>query len=456
MSRATVGAVSAAHRLPAISRWPLVGNLPEFRRDRVALFQRVRRECGDLGAFHLGPRPLVVVSSPELAHAVLVGQADAFEKGPTLTRLARPVIGAGLLSLPTAAHRARRRLVQPAFVAREVAAHLSSMASDASAALDRWPDGARIDLADEMMRLTLRLIGRALFSVDLADAAPELRHALEVLQRWVSGLLERLVPLPLWLPTPDNLRARRAIARLDAMIFGMVKERRAHATPHRDLLSLLVSSRADDGSGGLDDRQIRDEAMTLFVAGHETTAFALTWTLHLIAQHPHVQDRLAAEVDRVLGDRAPTADDLPRLPYTLQVLKEGLRLYPPGHTIGRVARKGLRLGDHAIPAGTIVLVSPLLLHRRADLFAQPDAFDPDRFAPEAEARLTRHAYLPFGLGARGCVGNHFALAESQLVLALIARRIRLSPDCTTHPQPEMMVTLRPSGPVLARITRRRP
>jgi cytochrome P450 len=428
----------------SLSRAPVVGNLLEFRRDRLALFRRLRAECGDLGAFHLGPRRLVVVSSPELAHEVLVTQADAFEKGPTLRRFARPLLGDGLLSVDNAHHRRNRRLVAPAFTPRTIAHHTGIMAEEAERAAARLVAAGTVDLADECMRLTLAIIGRTLFSIDLSDEAAAARDALEAVQRHIDGILRGLVPLPAWLPTAANRRLARALGRLDALIGQLVAQRRAggaQAAPD-DLLSALVFSRDADGSF-LDDRQIRDEAMTLFVAGHETTAFALAWTFHLLIDHPAAGARLDAELATVLAGRAPGWDDLPRLPYTLQLLSEAMRLYPPGHTPGRVAARDVVLGGERLPAGTLVLVSIWLIHRRADLWPEPERFEPERFADERA--LPRHAYLPFSAGPRNCIGARLALAEMQIVLAVLRQRMRLTRATSARIEPEMLVTLRPRG-----------
>jgi cytochrome P450 len=442
--------------IASLSRAPLVGNLLEFRRDRLALFARLRAECGDLGAFHLGPRRLVVVSSPELAHEVLVAQADAFEKGPTLRRFARPLLGDGLLSVDNARHRRNRRLVAPAFTPRTIAHHVALMADEAERSAARLlaagAAGRVVDLADECTQLTLAIIGRSLFSFDLSQDAAAARAALETVQRHIDGILRGFVPLPAWLPTRANRTLARALGQLDALIGRLVAERRRGGPKDApdDLLSALVFSRDADGEF-LDDRQIRDEAMTLFVAGHETTAFALAWTFHLLLDHPDVGGELDRELETVLGGRAPGWDDLPKLPYTLQVLSEAMRLYPPGHTPGRVAARDVILGGERLPKGTLVLVSIWLLHRRADLWPEPERFMPARFVDERA--LPRHAYLPFSAGPRNCIGARLALAEMQIALAVLRQRTRLSRASAAPVEPEMLVTLRPRGGLPVRVSR---
>ncbi len=413
----------------------------------------MRDELGDVGAFHLGPRRVVVVSAPEPARLILADHADAFEKGPSVRIFARPILGEGLISAANQPHRRQRRLVQPPFAPRQVAAYVDAMTDDVDKARATWPDGGEIDLVEEMTHLSLRIIGRTLFSVDLVDEAAELREAIEIVQRHVTGLMRTLVPLPLSVPTPRNRRVRRAVDRLNETILRMIAERRSGERTD-DLLSKLVFSRDSEDGGGFDDRQIRDEVMTLFVAGHETTAYALAWTWLLLCEHPAVYARLLGEVDRALAGRPPRSQDLDRLPWTQQVLKESLRLYPPVHSLGRVSTRALELGPFHLRRGSIVIVSQFLLHRRADLFPDPDAFDPERFSPAREAKLDRFAYLPFGAGPRVCIGNNFAFTESVLILARLAQTVRFELIPGQSIRPEMLVTLRPHPAVRVRVQAR--
>ena len=434
----------------------------EFRRDRIALLRRVRAECGDLGAFHLGPRRVIVASSPELAYQVLVEHAGAFEKGPTVRDFARPLFGDGLITIDNAQHKGRRRTLGPAFSARQLAAYAGAMSDDVTRAADRWAEGAAIELGAEMTSLTLRIVGRALFSVDLASEADPFREALDVLQRHVAGRIKSLAALPLFVPTAENRAVRAAIRRLDETIYRLIAERRAalgrhdHAPPPgADLLTMLVLGRDPDSGGPLSDRQIRDEAMNLLVAGHETTAHALTWTWSLLMRHPDVYAALEREIDEVLPGRAPTPADVPRLRLTIRIFKEALRLYPPVHSIGREASRDVAIGGHRLERGALVIVSAFLIHRRDDLYPRPDDFAPGRFDDDAEARLPRLGYLPFGAGPRVCIGNHFAMMEAIAVLAGVAQRARLSPVSPAAPAPEMLITLRPAGPIGALVRLRR-
>ena len=435
-------AVAGALPAPAVPRMPghwLLGHLLEFRRDRAAVLERAYREHGDMVEIRLFHR-ILVLAAPDLARAVLVDQADAFEKGPVVREYGRAVLGGGVLSCMNAAHRARRRLVAPAFAPRHVARYADAMAQATAEMVERWFAGgpvARLDLADEMMQLALRVVGGALFSIDFGRKGEELSEALETVNRLIARRIEQP-----W--RPPGRPFRRAVAVLDGAIARMIAERRrlGPARAPTDLLSSLVFARDEDGRG-LDDRQVRDDAMTLLVAGHETSATALAWALHLLGGHPEAWRKLRAEAREALGPERPADyDDLERLPYARQVMQEAMRLYPPVHSIGRQAFRDVDLRGVRVPRGRLVIVSTYLLHRRPDLWAQPMAFRPERF----EVAPPAYTYLPFGNGARVCVGNHFATAMGQIVLATIAQRVRL--ESRSDAAPEMLVTLRPTRVVV--------
>jgi cytochrome P450 len=431
---------------------PLVGNLFEFRSRRLELQQRVLRECGDLGVMHIGPVPVHAVSSAELAHQILVEHADAFVKSRGLGKIARPMLGDGLLTSEHELHRRQRKLIAPAFSHRRIGAYATTMADlteRAQAALD---GGAVVDVAHEMMRLTLSIVGKTLFDADVACEADDVGAAITAANHYVSEAVSRL-PTPMWLPTRRNRQARRAIATIDAIIYRLIAARRAAGVDLGDVLSTLVMARDEETGEGMPDRQIRDEAVTLFLAGHETTANALAWSFHLLGRHRDVAERLAAEARAVLGGRSPTMEDLSRLPTALMVLKETMRLYPPAYMVGRQAERDVPLGPYTLRKGATVVVNIYAMHRRADYFAAPDEFRPERFAAEREKLLPRGAYLPFGGGPRICIGNHFALMEGQLILAALAQRLRFEPLDDREVEPEPLVTLRPKGGLPMRVRR---
>jgi cytochrome P450 len=418
----------------------------------VGLLERVARECGPIGAFHLGPRRVVVVSDPDVAHAILVERAAAFEKGPTVRVFLRPLFGEGLIAAKNAPHRRRRRVLQPAFHPRELAGYAASMAADARAACAAIADGQTFDLGAFLNELTLRIVGRALFALDLAREEAELRAVLDRLQDHATRAMRSLAPLPLWMPTPNNRVVRRGRARHDPARAGFIAVQRRRP-PEAPQLTRRLSVVDEDGRG-LSDEEVRDELVTLLVAGHETVASALSWTLALLLTEEDgaVYARLAADVRTALGDAAPGADDLPRLAGCERAMLEAMRLYPPVHSLGRVASEDAHVGSLALGAGDVVVVSTYLMHRRADLFPRPLAFEPTRFA-DGEAGVKKGTYLPFGAGPRVCIGAGFAMMEGVLVLATLLQRVRLERRWGTRPAIEMGVTLRPREPLLVRARR---
>lgn len=411
------------------------------------------REYGEFGRERVGSRRLVLVNSPELAQQVLVEQAEHFVKSPALRVLSRPLLGEGLLTADGELHRQHRRLVAPAFAHQRVLRYAGLMSRHTANAIAEWSDGPRDVLAD-MTRLTLGIVGEALFHADLLGEADELGQAITAAMRYAMRQMRSLFPIPAHWNTPAAVRTRQAIARLDQTILRLIEERRASGGDQGDLLSMLLLASEEDERGlrSLSDRQVRDEAMTLFIAGHETTANATTWALYLLARHPAIQARLQQEVDATLGGRAPEFADLARLPYALQVFKEALRLYPPAYALGRQVDTPVSIGRHALEPGEIVLICPYLLHRDPRYFEDSLAFDPERFTPEREAAIPRFAYLPFGAGRRVCIGNQFALMEGQIILATLASRLSFETLSAQPRQSEAMFTLRPRDgmPLLVR------
>ena len=424
--------------------------------DRVAWIERLGRQYGPFGRERVGQRRLVLVNTPETAHQVLVEKAEHFVKSPALRIISRPLLGEGLLTAEGETHRKHRRLVAPAFAHQRVMRYAGLMSRHTADMADAWPDGRRDALAD-MTRLTLGIVGEALFHADLLGEADELRQSITEALRYATQQTRRVIPLPAHWKTPAAMRAHRAIARLDQTILGLIAARRASGADEGDLLSMLLLASEEDEQGlrTLSDRQVRDEAMTLFVAGHETTANAATWALYLLARHPDAQARLQQEADRELDGRVPEFTDLVRLPYALQVFKEGLRLYPPAFIFSRQVSTPVSIGGHALQAGEIVLMSPYLLHRDPQHFPRPLEFDPERFTPEREAAIPRFAYLPFGGGRRVCIGNQFALMEGQIILATLAGRFEFQPVSLKPRRAEALFTLRPKDGMPLLVKRRK-
>jgi cytochrome P450 len=348
-----------------------------------------------------------------------------------------------------AVHTRQRKLLAPAFAHKRIASYAETMAERAARFAAGVDDGAEIDAAEAMMKLTLEIVGKTLFDAELGSDASAVGEALTTIMRTTLIQLGSLVPMPPFVPSPTNLRNRRAVARLDKIVYRIIRERRAREVDRGDLLSMLLATRDEEGSA-MTDKQVRDETMTLFLAGHETTANAMAWTLMLLAQNPDARAKVEAEVD-ALG-RAPTYDDLKQLPYALAALKEAMRLYPPAYIVARRAIEPVTIGGHHVKKNTLVFVNILGIHHRPDVWPEPEVFRPERFLGDREKQLPRCAYVPFGAGPRICIGNHFALMEGHILLATILRRLRLDLVTSAPVESEPLVTLRPKGGLPMRAT----
>jgi cytochrome P450 len=430
-----------------------LGQLLEFRRSIPAWQMKLMNEYGDICGAKLGVIPCVLVSSPELAQSVLVDNAHHYMKSRGLQSL-KPVLGEGLLTSEHEFHRRQRKLISPGFHHRRIGTYAAAMASYTEAAQARWKEGEMIDASAAMMRLTLAIAGKTMFNADLEKDASEVGEAVTIANRNAIEKISSVFPFPVPWPTARSKQMRRAIDRLDQTVYGMIAARRASGDDPGDVLSMLLAAEEEGSGTKMTDIEVRDETMTLFLAGHETTANALAWALYLLSRHPDVYARLRAEVDGVLGGRSPTLEDVPRLPYALQVFKETMRLYPPAYIVGRTAMRQVTLGSHTLPKGMTVFINIYGMHRRAKYFTSPDRFDPDRFRPEAEKDMVRSSYLPFGGGPRVCIGNQFALLEGQIVLAALAQRITFEFASTREIQTEPLITLRPKGGVPLLVRRR--
>ena len=426
--------------------------LLRMRRERIPFFQDLARTYGDVVSFRIGGQQLVLLSHPDDIRDVLVTHQRLFTKGQALER-SKQLIGTGLLTSEGEYHLRQRRLVQPAFHRSRVATYATAMAEAAGALRDQWRDGARLDANAAMMQLTMVIVARTLFGARLEAETQAVGKALtDVFEAFDFGfgpfaaIMDRL-------PTPRRRRFLAARALLDDIIYRLIRERRADGRDHGDLLSMLLLAQDTDGDGaGMSDQQLRDELLTLFIAGHETTANAMTWTWLLLARNAAPAAALHAEVDAVLGDRLPTADDLSALPYTRAVVAESMRLYPPAYIIGRRSTAPYRVRDAEFPARTLFLCSQYVTHRDARWWPEPDRFRPERWL-EPDAERPKFAYFPFGAGTRICVGEQFAWMEATLLLATLARRWRLHVD-GPDPVLEPIITLRPRGGLPVRLERR--
>jgi cytochrome P450 len=422
---------------------PLLGNALGFRWDSLGFMTRLGEEHGDVGRYRLGRRDVVFLRHPEHIKEVLVTQQHHFAKGIG-AEWAKRFLGEGLVTSEGDFHRRQRRLAQPAFHRNRIASYGTIMVDWARRFRERWRPDAVLDVDREMMSLTLSVVAQALFGVAVEEEAQRIGASLTaILALFPRFSLPFAGALDL-LPLPSNWRYNRALRHLDDTVYRMIRERRASGRDTGDLLSmLLLAQDEEEGSGGMDDRQLRDEVMTSLLAGHETTANALTWTWYLLSQNPEAEALLHAELDAVLGGRLPTTDDLPRLPYTEGVFAESMRLYPPVWGLGRRCIKEARLDGVVIPEGWLVSLSQWVTHRDGRWYPEPLRFDPGRWTPELRAARPKFSYFPFAGGARGCIGEGFAWMEGVLLIATLAQRwrMRLVPGHRVEPQP--LITLRP-------------
>ncbi len=440
---------------------PVKGLLPTIRmindiqrQTMLGYFTERFATYGDIFRMQFGEANVLFVADPEAIYEIVVEKAKLFYKGSDYRNrqsgLAR-FLGNGLLTSDGEFWKRQRKLVAPSLHAKRIEAYAGIMTDVTTRTIDKWRDGAELDVDQEMMRATLEIVGKALFNVDVSRDAERVGHALTVIQERMGGF----TVIPAWIPTPNKVRVNRAVRALDDLVYGIIGERRESGEDYGDLLSMLLLARDDDGNG-MTDEQMRDETVTLLLAGHETTANALNWTFMLLAQNRDAEAKLHEEIDAVLGGRTPTLADLKQLPYTEMVVKESMRLYPPAYSFGRMAIEDTVIQGYDVPANTDINIFGIIAHRSAKWWDEPMAFRPERFSPENEASIPRYAYLPFGGGPRICIGNSFAMMEARLMLATIAQQyqLRLKPGQKIELDP--LITLRPLGGMHMRVEQREP
>ena len=447
MSTLTSSFTQAAVSVPAVPGLPLFGNFLAFRRDRLAL-QDEAAKLGPIARIQLGPLPIYIVTDAELAHEVLATQADAFVKSTGIEFL-EPMLGQGLLTAEGVDWKRHRKLLAPAFAPKRLAAYGTAMVEETKRQIATWRERGTLDLSRELMELTLAIAGRTLFHADVRGDARIVARAVELGMHAQDDNIRSPIQLGYRWPLPRHLKMRRAVAMLDDVVYRVIAEGRAHGDDRGDVLSILLLARDDDGRG-LTDREVRDEVTTLLLAGHETTANALAWTWYELGRNADALAKLQDEIAREVGDRDVTADDLPRMPWTLAVIEEAMRMHPPAYMTGRQTTRAIELGGHHLPANSVIAVNIRGIHRRPDYFGQPDVFRPDRMLAEAKKGRPRHHYLPFGAGPRVCIGSHFALLEAQLLLTTMAQRATIEPLARVV-EPDPLVTLRPRGGMPARV-----
>lgn len=445
---------------PAPRGSALLGVLPELKRDTLGLLERVRREHGDVVRLQAGPPGVrtttYAIFHPDGVHRVLAGRADDYRKDNRFYGEIRWAVGDGLLNSQDERWRRQRRFIQPLFTRKRIAGYAATMGEEAEAAAALWRDAARtgepVDLHAEMSRLTLRIVGRVLFGSAVERALPVVAASFPVLGEHARRRAYNPASPPRSWPTPANRRAARAQRAMYGVCEELIAARRAAPNGARDLIELLVSAR--DAGEGLDDAEIRDQVLVFLLAGHDTTAIALTFALHLLGRHPAERERVQEEIDAVLGGRTPGAEDVDRLPRTTMALKEAMRLFPPAWATGRRSVERDEIGGYVLPAGADVILSPWVTHRHPEFWDDAERFDPERFAPAREAARHRHAYFPFGAGPRACIGQYFAMLEAVIVLSVLLRDYDVA-SLPGHVPLAPRITLHPARPVPCRVTARR-
>lgn len=430
------------------------GHFRSFRKDAPGFLTRLS-QLGDVTHFRMGKMTGFFVNHPDLVRDILVVNAQKFHKGRALKR-AKNLLGEGLLTSEEKFHLRQRRLVQPAFHKQRIISYAESMTEFADRMANEWQDSQVRDIGHEMMRLTLRIVGKTLFSADVTDDADEVGAAMTTIVNLFNFLL---LPYSEWLeklPLPQSIRFRRAKAKLDEVIYGFINERRASGEDKGDLLSMLILSQDTEGDGGfMSDQQIRDECLTLFLAGHETTANALTWTWYLLSQNRGAEKKLHDELDRVLAGRVPTFEDVLNLKYAESVIAESMRLFPPAWGVGRLCVQDHKYNEYDVPKGALTLVSPYVAHRDPRFWDAPEEFRPERWETlSVKEASQKYIYFPFGGGVRRCIGEQFVWTEGILLLATLAGKwtLRLQPEQKIATQ--AMITLRPKYGMRMKIEKR--
>ena len=417
-------------------------NPPEF-------LLAMAKEYGEIVKFRFGPIRIMMISNPDMVREVLITKAKNFPKARRDTKLLTRTLGKGLVTTNGDEHKRQRRLAQPAFHHRRIASYADTISEYTDVVADELAAGQTFNMAEMMEKLTMYIVSKTLFDVDMEEMvsrASEIGHAIDELQTLADKELDKLINLPLWVPTPDNIRNRRARRVLDSTITNIMQERRTVGEDGQvldtgDLLSMLMLAEDEDGNL-MSDLEVRDQLLTLFMAGHETTSNALLWTWYLLSQHPEVEAKLHEEIDSVLEGRLPTMQDLKSLPYTEMVIKESMRQLPPVWMLNaRQAVETTAVGDYEVPKGTMIFIPPYVIQNLEENFADPEIFDPLRFHPDRAEEIHKFGWIPFGAGGRVCIGNSFAMMEAQLILATFAQRFKFELDPAESVRLQARITL---------------
>jgi len=432
-----------------------LGHLFSFRRDIIGFLKKIAHEYGDIVHFKLGPIRIVLLNHPDHIKEVLTTQHRNFVKGRPL-EMAKELLGEGLLTSEGEFHKRQSRLIQPAFHRNAIESCATAMTECSANLMDGWSEDMQVDIKEEMTNMSIAIAGKAMFGTDIKKEAKEINKALDT----ATDLFGRIaLPFSEWLlklPIPSTRRFFKAKARLDDTIYGMIAARQRNKVNNRDLLSLLLNSQDEkvDG-GGMNDQQVRDEALTLFLTAFDTTSTALTWVWYLLSQNPEAEAELHEELDRVLEGRVPTAEDVANLKYTRMVLGESMRMFPPSYVIPRQALEDFPIDKYVVPRGTIILMSPYLIHHDSRFHTNPEKFDPRAWDKHSRSANSKYEFFPFSRGPRACIGEPFAWMQGILVLASIAQfwRIKLAPGHPVEMLP--LMNLRPKYGMLMTLHRRK-
>jgi cytochrome P450 len=440
--------------IPQVKGDFLLGNLSQMIANPFQALCDWQRAYGDLVSFRLATRQFYLFSHPKLIEQALIKQSDVFVKTyhPKKPVGLALVLGQGLITSQGDVWQRQRRLMQPIFQRSNITTLLPQIATAGSNMLDRWRklgEGAEVNLSREMMQLTLEVITQTMFGTSVLDKVEHIAPSLDILLRYAAKTILNPLTLPLYVPTPANQKFNQALSIIDDVIYGIINQRRTALSSHNDLLDMLLKARDDNSGEMMTDRQIRDEVITIFSAGHETTANLLSWTLYLLARHPDVLAKLHEELDGLLQGKIPDAEDLQQLVYTRAVLNESMRFRPPAGILLRKVNKDTEVDGYFLKAGRLAIFSIFNLHHHADFWPRPDQFDPERFLLPGNRRFS---FMPFGTGERICIANHFALMEAQLLLSMIVQHCDLQLLDTDEVEIELAVALRPKGGIPVRIT----
>lgn len=430
------------------------GNTIDFAKDPLGFLTQCGRDYGDIVPLRFGLTKGCFLAQPESIETVLQ-EREIFTKNTPAWNVLKSLLGNGLLTSEGEFWRRQRRLVQPVFYQQRIATYGKTMVAYTKHQIQEWQSGELLDIHQAMTRLTFNIVTKTLFNVDLSGTeAKTIAETLDVMMQWFSARRKQAF-LPLaWLPTAINRRYQQALKVMDQKIYHLIQQRRSSNLDSGDLLSMLIAVRDETDGSQMTDRQLRDELVTLIMAGHETTANALSWAWMLLSQTPDVEAKLVQELQTVLAGRSPTVADLPQLSYAQQIIKEAMRLYPPVYSIGRSASREYNLDGYQLPTGCVIVFSPWVMHRHPKYFTEPEQFRPDRWASDLEKQLPKCAYFPFGDGPRICIGKNFAMMEAVLLLATIAQKFQITLVSDQPIVPLPSITLRPQNGINVRVTKR--